>query len=96
MIKLFINQNQNLKKILKLKRFRQKIRPKKYLAKNKINSKVKLEFIRKNGGNYYLLPATWRFLDLFLELAAKDENETIALNEKEDEVDDDQDDEEDA
>ena len=28
------------------KRFPQKIRPKKYLAKNKINSKVKLEFIR--------------------------------------------------
>lgn len=61
-----------------------------------IRNAVKLGFIRKNGGNYYLLPATWRFLDLFLELAAKDENEIVALNEKEDEVDDDQDDEEDA
>lgn len=61
-----------------------------------IRNAVKLGFIRKNGSNYYLLPATWRFLDLFLELAAKDENEPIALNEKEDEVEDDQEDEEDA
>lgn len=40
-----------------------------------IKKAEKLGFIIRNGSDYYLLPATWRFLDLFMELSSKDNEE---------------------
>lgn len=57
---------------------------------------VSLGFLRENKGMYYLLPATWRFLDLFRELTQNESESVIPDSLGDDDVDENQEEDEDA
>jgi hypothetical protein len=65
--------------------------------KTLINKAIKLGFLAQEGSSFRLLPATWRFLDLFLELAeeVRERGEELASADAPEEVPEPLDDEED-